>query len=168
MEECYVQVFGALSRSFVYQAHSFAVTFGKRVAHAVLYAESHMVHAVVALVKPFLPAKNPLIVDQDVPRMQNTLASTPARAQLPSPETEQLRVTLTGPTMSGKSTLLGTLTTSTLDNGRGKSRLSMLKHRHEITSGITSSVTQELLGYRDGVGAGHRAGGHRAAPHDCW
>lgn len=63
--------------------------------------------------------------------------------------TEQLRITMTGPTMSGKSTLLGTLTTSTLDNGRGSSRLSMLKHRHEITSGVTSSVTQELLGYQD-------------------
>ncbi|KAK3054888.1 hypothetical protein LTR09_004046 [Extremus antarcticus] len=67
----------------------------------------------------------------------------------PSPATEQLRVTMTGATMSGKSTLLGTLTTSTLDNGRGKSRLSMLKHRHEITSGVTSSVTQELIGFRD-------------------
>ncbi|KAF2717234.1 hypothetical protein K431DRAFT_288692 [Polychaeton citri CBS 116435] len=65
--------------------------------------------------------------------------------------TEQLRVTLAGPTMSGKSSLLGTLTTSTLDNGRGQSRLSMLKHQHEISSGVTSSVTQELLGYTDGV-----------------
>lgn len=63
--------------------------------------------------------------------------------------TEQLRISLTGPTMCGKSTLLGTLTTSTLDNGKGKSRLSMLKHRHEITSGITSSITQELMGYKD-------------------
>jgi len=62
--------------------------------------------------------------------------------------TEQLRVTLTGPTTSGKSTLLGTLSTATLDNGRGKSRLSLLKHRHEIASGVTSSVAQELLGYR--------------------
>lgn len=69
-------------------------------------------------------------------------------------ETEQLRITLTGPTMSGKSTLLGTLTTSTLDNGRGSSRLSMLKHRHEISSGVTSSVSQELLGYSDQPG-GH-------------
>jgi GTPase len=59
----------------------------------------------------------------------------------------QLTVSLTGPTMSGKSTLLGSLTTATLDNGRGKSRLSLLKHRHEIVSGMTSSVTQELLGY---------------------
>ncbi|KAF2121849.1 hypothetical protein BDV96DRAFT_562450 [Lophiotrema nucula] len=63
--------------------------------------------------------------------------------------TPQLRVSLTGATMSGKSSLLGSLTTSTLDNGRGKSRLSLLKHRHEIQSGMTSSVTQELIGYSD-------------------
>ena len=61
---------------------------------------------------------------------------------------EQLRVTLVGATSAGKSSLLGTLSTSTLDNGRGKSRLSLLKHRHEIASGITSSVAQELVGYR--------------------
>jgi hypothetical protein len=64
---------------------------------------------------------------------------------------EQLRVSLTGATMSGKSSLLGTLSTATLDNGRGSSRLSLLKHRHEIASGMTSSVTQELIGYRDVV-----------------
>jgi GTPase len=62
--------------------------------------------------------------------------------------TEQIRITLTGPTTSGKSSLLGTLSTATLDNGRGKSRLSLLKHRHEIVSGVTSSVAQELIGYR--------------------
>ncbi|KAF9701385.1 hypothetical protein EKO04_000672 [Ascochyta lentis] len=65
---------------------------------------------------------------------------------------EQLRVSLIGATVSGKSSLLGTLSTATLDNGRGKSRLSLLKHRHEIASGMTSSVTQELIGYRDSVG----------------
>ncbi|KAI9810827.1 MAG: hypothetical protein M1827_006034 [Pycnora praestabilis] len=62
--------------------------------------------------------------------------------------TEQLRVSLTGATTSGKSSLLGTLSTATLDNGRGKSRLSLLRHRHEIASGVTSSVAQELIGYR--------------------
>ncbi|KAK8222078.1 hypothetical protein M8818_000248 [Zalaria obscura] len=77
-----------------------------------------------------------------------TEQGSPACGELTSMATTQLRVTLTGATMSGKSSLLGTLTTSTLDNGRGKSRLSMLKHRHEITSGITSSVTQELVGYQ--------------------
>jgi len=62
--------------------------------------------------------------------------------------TEQLRVSLTGSTTSGKSSLLGTLSTSTLDNGRGKSRLSLLKHRHEIATGVTSSVAPELIGYQ--------------------
>jgi GTPase len=60
---------------------------------------------------------------------------------------QQMRVTLVGATAAGKSTLLGTLSTSTLDNGRGRSRLSLLKHRHEIASGITSSVAHELVGY---------------------
>ena len=60
---------------------------------------------------------------------------------------EYFRVALVGASAAGKSSLLGTLTTSVLDNGRGKSRLSLLKHRHEIASGITSSVAQELLGY---------------------
>lgn len=60
---------------------------------------------------------------------------------------EQIRVTIIGATLSGKSSLLGTLSASVLDNGRGKSRLSLLKHRHEIASGITSSVAQELIGY---------------------
>lgn len=64
-----------------------------------------------------------------------------------SSNTEQVRISITGPSTAGKSSLLGTLTYSSLDNGRGKSRLSLLKHRHEISSGITSSVAQELIGY---------------------
>ncbi|TLD29316.1 hypothetical protein PspLS_03797 [Pyricularia sp. CBS 133598] len=79
---------------------------------------------------------------------QDGVKSDPTPSDGPS-ATEQLRVTLTGPTTSGKSTLLGTLSTGTLDNGHGKSRLSLLRHRHELASGVTSSVAQELIGYRD-------------------
>ncbi|KAK3937164.1 GTP-binding protein 2 [Diplogelasinospora grovesii] len=88
--------------------------------------------------------------------------SRPTEEALPDPKqgpltTDQLRVTLTGPTTSGKSTILGTLSSGTLDNGRGKSRLSLLKHRHEVASGITSSVAQELIGYHGGdiINYGH-------------
>ena len=62
-------------------------------------------------------------------------------------QTEQLRVSLTGSTTSGKSSLVGTLSTSALDSGRGKTRLHLLRHRHEIESGVTSSVAPELIGY---------------------
>ena len=74
--------------------------------------------------------------------------------------TEQLRVSLTGSTTSGKSSLLGTLSTSTFDNGRGKSRLSLLKHRHEISTGATSSVTPELIGYHEANSDGNAIGSH--------
>ena len=95
---------------------------------------------VEALVKPFLQSKC----------RENRTGDVPERGSHQDRRaTEELRVTLTGPTGSGKSTLLGTLATSSFDNGRGTSRLGMLKHRHEITSGLTSSVSQELLGYRD-------------------
>ncbi|KAF3389038.1 GTP-binding protein 2 [Penicillium rolfsii] len=72
-------------------------------------------------------------------------------AEADSSNTEQVRISITGPSASGKSSLLGTLTSSSLDNGRGSSRLSLLKHRHEISSGITSSVAQELIGYAGDV-----------------
>ncbi|KAF1956546.1 hypothetical protein CC80DRAFT_60187 [Byssothecium circinans] len=62
---------------------------------------------------------------------------------------EQLRVSLMGATTFGKSSLLGTLSTGTLDNGKGLSRLSLLKHKHEHESGETSSITQQLIGYHD-------------------
>ncbi|KAI0409437.1 GTP-binding protein [Xylaria palmicola] len=61
--------------------------------------------------------------------------------------TEQLRVSLTGPTTSGKTTLLGVIANGTLDDGRGRSRSYLLKHRHEVVSGRTSSIAQELIGY---------------------
>ncbi|RAK97428.1 uncharacterized protein BO80DRAFT_428272 [Aspergillus ibericus CBS 121593] len=64
-----------------------------------------------------------------------------------SSKTEQIRISIAGPSAAGKSSLLGTLTSSVLDNGRGTSRLHLLKHRHEISSGITSSVAHELIGY---------------------
>ncbi|KAI2471251.1 hypothetical protein F4781DRAFT_387829 [Annulohypoxylon bovei var. microspora] len=63
--------------------------------------------------------------------------------------TEQLRVSLIGPTTSGKTTLLGTLSNGTLDNGRGSSRINLLRHRHEVVSGQTSSIAQELIGYEN-------------------
>ncbi|KAI1461906.1 hypothetical protein F4805DRAFT_411355 [Annulohypoxylon moriforme] len=76
----------------------------------------------------------------------DNLNATPRRG---ASITEQLRVSLIGPTTSGKTTLLGTLSNGTLDNGRGSSRINLLRHRHEVASGQTSSIAQELIGYED-------------------
>ena len=66
------------------------------------------------------------------------------------PEDQQsieLRVAVLGNVDVGKSTLLGVLTQGELDNGRGSARLSLFRHRHEIQTGRTSSISKEILGF---------------------
>ncbi|XP_053731003.1 GTP-binding protein 2 isoform X1 [Synchiropus splendidus] len=58
-----------------------------------------------------------------------------------------LRVAVLGNVDSGKSTLLGVLTQGELDNGRGKARLNLFRHLHEIQTGRTSSISFEILGF---------------------
>lgn len=81
----------------------------------------------------------------------NTTSSTTPK-ELPSIEetlsSRNIRVAVVGNVDAGKSTLIGTLTTSCLDDGRGKSRTSIMKHRHEIESGRTSTATTHLMGFR--------------------
>lgn len=63
-----------------------------------------------------------------------------------------MRVAVAGCVDSGKSTLVAVLTNGanggpTLDSGRGSARVAVLRHKHELESGRTSSVSQHLLGY---------------------
>jgi GTPase len=45
--------------------------------------------------------------------------------------------------------LLGVLTSGDLDDGRGRARVHLFKHKHEIDSGRTSSVGMEVMGFDD-------------------
>ncbi|KAI1130686.1 GTP-binding protein [Nemania abortiva] len=94
-----------------------------------------------ALIVPILDVQSKAIPDDDDNPAVN---GAPRRG---ASTTEQLRVSLIGPTTSGKTTLLGTLANGTLDDGRGRSRSYLLRHRHEVASGRTSSIAQELIGY---------------------
>lgn len=58
-----------------------------------------------------------------------------------------LRVAVLGAADAGKSTLLGVLTQGEMDNGRGKSRLNLFRHLHEVQTGRTSSISTEILGF---------------------
>ncbi|KAJ2801477.1 hypothetical protein H4R20_003655 [Coemansia guatemalensis] len=59
----------------------------------------------------------------------------------------ELRVAVAGNVDAGKSTMLGVLTRGRLDDGRGKMRVALFRHKHEIESGRTSSVGMEILGF---------------------
>jgi len=57
-----------------------------------------------------------------------------------------VRVAVVGNVDSGKSTIVGVLTTGRLDNGRGLARSTVFRHRHELESGRTSSISQQIMG----------------------
>lgn len=60
---------------------------------------------------------------------------------------EEIRISVMGSVDAGKSSLIGVLTQGELDNGRGRARLQMFRHYHEIKSGRTSCISHELLGF---------------------
>ncbi|OQR73345.1 GTP-binding protein 1-like [Tropilaelaps mercedesae] len=60
---------------------------------------------------------------------------------------QEVRVAVVGNVDAGKSTLLGVLTHGELDNGRGFARQKLFRHKHEMESGRTSSVGNDILGF---------------------
>ncbi|KAJ8608873.1 hypothetical protein CTAYLR_005259 [Chrysophaeum taylorii] len=60
-----------------------------------------------------------------------------------------VRVAMIGNVDSGKSTLIGVLTSGGLDDGRGAARSLVLRHKHEQSNGRTSAVSVELMGFKD-------------------
>jgi GTPase len=63
-------------------------------------------------------------------------------------EFQDVRIAVCGNVDSGKSTLVGVLSgNGTLDNGRGRTRSQVLTHRHEMETGRTSAVSQQIMGF---------------------
>lgn len=57
----------------------------------------------------------------------------------------EIRIAVIGNVDSGKSTMVGVLTRSMLDDGRGAARAKVFKHDHEGVTGRTSSIGQHNL-----------------------
>mmetsp|Transcript_1273 Transcript_1273/g.1687 ORF Transcript_1273/g.1687 Transcript_1273/m.1687 type:complete len:474 (-) Transcript_1273:336-1757(-) len=61
----------------------------------------------------------------------------------------QIRLAVVGNVDAGKSTLIGTLCHSKLDDGNGSNRLLVSKFKHEIESGRTSTITTHLMAFEE-------------------
>ena len=59
----------------------------------------------------------------------------------------ETRMAVVGNVDAGKSTMLGVLVKGGLDDGRGKMRVNLFRHKHEQESGRTSSVGMEIMGF---------------------
>ena len=64
-------------------------------------------------------------------------------------EKDELKVVVCGPVDAGKSSLIGVLNNGVLDDGRGSSRNTVLKHHHEISSGRTSNISVNVYEYKN-------------------
>lgn len=79
---------------------------------------------------------------------QNRYAAEVLIRKVPEDKTNiEVTIAVLGATHAGKSSLLGVLTQGNFDNGRGSARLNMFRHMHEIQTGQTSSVSQEIMGF---------------------
>ena len=58
-----------------------------------------------------------------------------------------LQIGVVGNVDAGKSTTIGTLTKGVLDDGRGRARLAVFNHKHEIATGRTSSIGHQIMGF---------------------
>ncbi|KAI2468983.1 P-loop containing nucleoside triphosphate hydrolase protein [Annulohypoxylon bovei var. microspora] len=63
----------------------------------------------------------------------------------------ETRIAVVGNVDAGKSSMLGVLVKGDLDDGRGKARVNLFRHKHEMETGRTSSVGMEIMGF-DTVG----------------
>lgn len=80
-----------------------------------------------------------------------TIAECLVRRKVDEDDFLEVRVAVVGNVDAGKSTLLGVLTHGALDNGRGVARQRLFRHKHEMETGRTSSVGNDILGF-DGQG----------------
>jgi GTPase len=60
---------------------------------------------------------------------------------------DEIRIAFIGPSNSGKSTTISALLYSETDDGNGSLRLNIFNHKHEIYSGLTSSVSTDIIGF---------------------
>ncbi|MHA2204135.1 MAG: GTP-binding protein [Candidatus Hodarchaeales archaeon] len=60
---------------------------------------------------------------------------------------EEVKIATGGNVDSAKSTSIGTLISGILDDGRGSTRAKVFNFKHELQTGRTSSISQQILGY---------------------
>lgn len=67
----------------------------------------------------------------------------------PESRMDFVKIGVVGNVDSGKSTLVGVLSKGLPDDGRGSARLKVFNYPHEASNGRTSSVAQEIMGFKE-------------------
>jgi GTPase len=90
------------------------------------------------------------MVDVNTLTSNELTLSLPSQSSLPSHHVTDRAFVVVGNVDSGKSTVIGTLISDLLDDGRGVARKCVARHKHEIDSGKTSDISSRSLKFPDG------------------
>eukprot|EP00474_Spongospora_subterranea_P001419 CRZ01877.1 hypothetical protein [Spongospora subterranea] len=60
---------------------------------------------------------------------------------------DDVRVCILGLSGSGKSSLVGVISSGSLDNGNGSARTNVFRHQHELVNGRTSCLARQVIGF---------------------
>lgn len=85
--------------------------------------------------------------DTSLENVELTIAEVFVREKFDESHYIDIKIAVAGNVDSGKSTLIGILSSGKLDDGDGFARQYVLTHKHERESGRTSSITQRIIGF---------------------
>ncbi|VBB17972.1 putative GTP-binding translation elongation/initiation factor [Yasminevirus sp. GU-2018] len=91
-----------------------------------------------------------LVVDNKPARAAPVLAVPLSEMKVEATNVTDKAFVVVGNVDAGKSTLIGTLTSGLLDDGRGSARAGVARHQHEIDAGKTSDVSTRVLTFPNG------------------
>lgn len=101
----------------------------------------------IAVVK--LSSKNRPQFTKHLAQQIATEPATNSNNSISAYATRPMRICISGNVDSGKSTLIGVLTTGVIDNSRGLARSKVFNYQHEQESGRTSSIAHHLMAFDD-------------------
>ncbi len=90
-----------------------------------------------------------IIVDDVLWGKEGVVAKIKIRRFLIEKVQMELKIMILGTKDSGKTTLIGVLLNNKLDDGHGSAWLKVLNHKHEVITGITSSLTYTAMAIDD-------------------
>lgn len=106
--------------------------------------EYDFLHSLSTLCYLSLHSKSELILNKVKQGQEGKVAELMVRKKIPERVKLELKIMLLGASESGKSTLLGVLLSNKLDDGNGMARMKILNHKHEVLTGVTSSLTYSV------------------------
>jgi len=109
--------------------------------------DDHLIGSLKMLYKMSKALNSDMLIDKLYAGIKGRIAYLLIQRRLLEKQKLDLRIILLGGHSVGKTTLMGVLVGGKSDDGIGLARSNVHKHKHEILSGATSSINEQIVGF---------------------